>query len=337
MANNQQNNIENAGKRRIRNTENGIVDAMQVARDQTQIQVDKLYNDVLEDKESNLLINAKKNNRLSTILRNISIVVSPILLRRDNFIKRNMVNDYNVTWYEESWRLTNSIRVNLSVLFGDVRKSLRQVALDNPVSKINTPDWVSDRKKFISKINTTIQQGLAGDWDIKRMSKELDIVYGFRDSRTGKLLNTKKRAAAEIANSFRVARTEIISIRSLAQKDAMLRANQIGINERLQMLSTLDDRTRAQSANMDGQLSNTEGKFKYPDGQFYFKGQQPAKWRINDRETTIPVIQEIDGPELRTRVNKAKDNKETVNFQTFNEYAKENNIRVNRFGQPLNI
>ena len=68
-------------------------------------------------------------------------------------------------------------------------------------------------------------------------------------------------------------------------------------NVRLKLRSDIDGYERTQSRVMNGFVSNTEGKFMYPDGFYYQKGTQPGRWSINDREELYEVF--LNNEELK--------------------------------------
>ena len=61
-------------------------------------------------------------------------------------------------------------------------------------------------------------------------------------------------------------------------------------NCRLRLKAVIDGRERAQSKAMDGFISDEKGAFIYPDGKYYKLGTAPARWSINDRETSYFVF-----------------------------------------------
>lgn len=137
----------------------------------------------------------------------------------------------------------------------------------------------------------------------------------------------------------RIVRTE--SHRSLCAGDyaniQSVKVNQ-GVDVRRQILSTLDDRTREQSVRVDTKLENKDGVFVYPGGiEVVFPGNSGiAKWDINDREITIPRLEGFPVDERRGR-NPVTGKNEVITFKSFPEWAKENGLKRNRYGEYLNV
>jgi hypothetical protein len=135
-------------------------------------------------------------------------------------------------------------------------------------------------------------------------------------------------------------------MRAWADIDAMKRLQGKGFDERLQKIAVLDDRTRQQSAQMHMDISDQEGRFKYPNGQWYHMGQQPARWAINDRGKAIPHID----PEALKKYGETKGIYQDIDadgnvqdvqatlkpeHRTWAEFARDNDLRVNRYGEVV--
>jgi hypothetical protein len=151
--------------------------------------------------------------------------------------------------------------------------------------------------KVLSKrITKIIADGFDKGQSIQNIQRRLDIEFGFRDAegritqkareliKSGKFAHTN----GHIYKTYRIARTEVMRMADI-QANEVYQALPME-DKRLKMIARLDSRTRPQSAQMNGQLSRADGKFKYPDGNWYFKGEAPARWSINDRETTVTVF-----------------------------------------------
>jgi len=96
----------------------------------------------------------------------------------------------------------------------------------------------------------------------------------------------------------------------------------------------LDDRTRPQSAQVDGQLEDENGQFTYPGGvKVTVPGNSgvPA-WDINDRERTIDVVEGFE-PESRRARDPVTGENEVIGFDRFEAWAESKGLRQNRYGQ----
>lgn len=151
-------------------------------------------------------------------------------------------------------------------------------------------------KKLAKQVTSIIANGFDKGTSIQGIQRKLDIKFGFRDAegritekaraliKSGKFAHTN----GAIYDSYRIARTEVMRMADI-QANEVYQALPME-DKRLQMIAKIDMRTRQQSAQMNGQLSRVDGKFKYPDGNWYFKGEAPARWSINDRESAVTVF-----------------------------------------------
>lgn len=158
------------------------------------------------------------------------------------------------------------------------------------------------RNKILAKrVTKIISKGFDAGNSISAIQKNIDIELGFRDKQgkiTSKSLKLIKQGKfshtnGHIYQTYRIARTEAMRMASIQANNVY---SLIDIpTKRLQMIAKIDARTRAQSRQMNRQLSRKDGKFKYPNGGYYFHGTAPARWSVNDRETTITVfLKDID-------------------------------------------
>ena len=139
---------------------------------------------------------------------------------------------------------------------------------------------------------------------------------GFRDAQ-GKITD-KSKALIEagkfthrngsIYETYRIARTEVMRMNAFAKYDQFEELRKRYPNARLKLIATLDDRTRPQSREMNGQISNAKGEFLYPDAKYYRLGTAPAQWCINDRETCTIVF--LDNKEVKENREELRAEKE---------------------------
>lgn len=331
--------IINAGKRREETAARNIIDYTRQAKDSISPELEQLlaYEVVVDGAKRIDTATATSGGKVKTIIQKIREKVLPILVSRDRNLSLAIRDEYNLTWYESAWYSVNG--VGLDLRFAHPVVSARDEAWFSPLSKLGqkNPDaMATDRLATIRRLETAVNEAVETGTSVRQLSKEIDTIFGLRTN-DGRVVNTWQAIArnGEIYRSVRVARTEMGSIRGIAQRDAMLKAQALGLDERLQKVSVLDDRTRAQSASMDGQISNKKGEFLYPDGRYYVMGMQPKQWRINDRGTTVARIEGVDDDLERRQRDIETGKNEVVSYRTFDEYAKEKKLKVNRYGQRV--
>lgn len=166
-------------------------------------------------------------------------------------------------------------------------------------NRVFTEKSISVRsQKAADAITKIIADGRNDGLAIKDIQKKIDTVMGFRDAQ-GRLTDKSKKLIesgkfshrnGSIYETYRIARTEVMRMNAFAKYDQFLDIKKDYPNARLKLKATLDGREREQSREMNGQVSNANGEFLYPDSKYYRLGTAPARWCINDRETCTIVF-----------------------------------------------
>lgn len=215
-------------------------------------------------------------------------------------IKKSILNSYNQSSIESKFLIENTLKKSLPFLKIDNLKKFPTTYEFRITNHILSNKSILRRSKNLALRTTKIiENSLDKGYSIEKTTRLLDIEFGFRDRqgkttrKTLKLLREGKltRTNGHFYRTYRIARTEAMRMASLQQYKRFEELKRNGFdNVRLQMISTLDSRTRPQSIQMNRQISAKTGTFRYPNGQFYKHGLAPAKWSINDRETTIVIF-----------------------------------------------
>jgi len=165
----------------------------------------------------------------------------------------------------------------------------------------------------IRRVQKTIVQGMIQGHGIQQISRNLVKVIG-----------------SNYKNAERIVRTELGRVTELGKQVEFKRARNMGISQKKILVSVLDRRTRPQSAQMDGQESDSRGMFKYPDGKWYIPHNTGhPEWDINDRETTILKVDGYDFPIRRTKEDGI------IPYKSFEEWAGDKKLIRNVYGQKL--
>lgn len=153
-------------------------------------------------------------------------------------------------------------------------------------------------KKAADAITKIIADGRANGLPLVDIQKKVDIVMGFRDKRG--VITKKAKALIEsgkfthrngsIYETYRIVNTELARMNAIAKYEQLKDLNKEFNNCRLKLKAIIDGRERPQSRAMNGFISDIKGRFIYPDGRYYHLGSAPAKWSINDRETSYFVF-----------------------------------------------
>jgi len=273
--------------------------------------------------------------RTEKFAKELNEELRPDYLKKDNFSKQVYAEEYRTAYFESLYTITNEgISEGYLVKLPRYTKKQFEQAINYPLSKlINAAKMKTSRNIDIEQIFTNIVSGVEQGLSLPNINKQLDITLGYRDS-SGKWIADKALRKGQTYRTTRTLRTEVLRMRSTAETDQWINQQPI-VESKLQLIETLDDRTRSQSANMDGQIANKEGKFLFPNGQRAFAHRSGvAKWDINDRSTTITLDPEFP-PESRIERDVKTGKNKVVPFQNFKEYAEKQNLRVNRYGEVL--
>lgn len=153
-------------------------------------------------------------------------------------------------------------------------------------------------KKAADAITKIISDGRANGLPLVDIQKKVDIVMGFRDKRG--VITKKAKALIEsgkfthrngsIYETYRIVNTELARMNAIAKYEQLKDLNKEFNNCRLRLKAIIDGRERPQSRAMNGFISDSKGRFIYPDNKYYHLGSAPARWSINDRETSYFVF-----------------------------------------------
>lgn len=276
-----------------------------------------------------------KYNRLDKLYKSIQSEYSVYLNTTGNLTKQasslSLSNMYYKQQYALNWQLDeNTVFVGLkpqileaSVYGQDVAWQNLQAIYGNkadymPKSGTLLSTLLSKRKKPTEqKILDTLRRSFITNQNYTDTARELKTIM-----------------TTDLNSALRVVRTESHRNANIGLLSATQEAKAQGVNIKRQILSVLDDRTRPQSASMDGQEENKNGYFVYPGGLLVRTpgNSGVAAYDINDRETTIDIV---DGksPEVRRARNPATGETDIISFSKFPDWAKENGLKKNVYGQ----
>jgi len=181
--------------------------------------------------------------------------------------------------YKSSSQLTtNAIGGVLEIDFSFSLPNFQTIreSLTNPYDRVGW-EWRTKghHLKSIEKVKSEITRGL---------------IEGKGFSKTTAEITQKVNGLTN--NVVRIVRTESHRVQVAARNDALEKSikngKKIGITLVKVISSVLDDRTRAQSSQMHGQMAGKDGLFRYPNGVRGLPGNTGvAEFDINDRETII--------------------------------------------------
>lgn len=275
-------------------------------------------------------------NRSDKLAKQINEELRPSYLAKDKFMQQAYINEYPTAYIQSLYtvdQLGRSKGYNVR-LPKYTEKQFKQ-AINYPLSKLmNNAKMKTGRSLDIEQLYSTIVNGVEQGLSLPKINKNLDIALGYRDAQTGKWIGDISERKGQQYKTMRILRTEVLRMRSTAETDQWLNSQSI-VPSKLQIISVLDNRTRPQSAQIDGQYSNEKGQFFYPNGLGWKYPHRTgrASVDINDREDTITV--DIEFPP-ESRIQRDKDgNSKVLPFEDFKSYSEKLGMKTNKYGQVL--
>jgi len=187
---------------------------------------------------------------------------------------------------------------------------------------------VSHRIKEVEQIQRSITQGLIQGKSYTYTSNTIKDVIGRFLVKDG-IENT----TGAIANSLRIVRTESARIMSDAADMNTEYARSEGVEIVRVWLASLDMRTRPVHARLDNKPENEDGIWQTSAGDTRGVGRFGSIGQnINCRCTTYESVNGSE-PSIRRGRNPVTGENEVFSFKDFEQWAKDNNVTKNKFGQ----
>ncbi|MCP4394588.1 MAG: hypothetical protein GY804_10025 [Alphaproteobacteria bacterium] len=177
----------------------------------------------------------------------------------------------------------------------------------------------NNRTKDLIKIQDSITQALLKGDSFTSLSKDIKHI-----------LNTSA------SNAVRIARTEGIrnmNAGSLANTQAAMDA---GVDVGREVVEIKDDRTRSQSASINGQKQKGADPFHYPGGLKVdiIGNSGVAKYDINERGTSVDYLEDMDANTLEG-INPATGKHGNANMRDFNKWMIDNGLKYTDSGRII--
>lgn len=225
----------------------------------------------------------------------------------------------------ESWK---RITTNIEKIYGNASlyKSKAGTLLDL---------LTKNKTQELLKIQSAITQGLLQGKSYPKMADTIKELIGkIQIDSKGNVTTT-----GSSANAMRIIRTESNRTMNAGHYANSKYLNSIGVDIKRRLVSILDNRTRGQSARMDGQEVGVDEPFHYSGvagkGESMYPGNTGiAAYDINDRETTIDIMNG-ESPEFREGKNPITGEYESFSYKDFSAWAKEKGLKRNKYGELL--
>lgn len=189
----------------------------------------------------------------------------------------------------------------------------------------------NNRTKEIANIRTAITQSLVNGHGFGEAVNNIRRAIGQE-----KKVNGVTKFTGAKSNALRIIRTETNRIQNMGSYAASKELESEGIKVERKLVAVLDNKTRPQSASMDGQKVGIDEPFRYPGG---ITAMTPgttgvARFDINDREAVIDII-DGESPQIRRGRNPVTGKNEVFEYKDFDQWAKNNNLTKNYYGQVV--
>ena len=299
---------------------------------------------ILKEQPAWLFTEASKFNRLTNLQKKVQseyvkasiragnmTVESSKLAITNNFYRQQYALDFaNKTPVNLSFTVLNPKVVEVSVLgrgktiAGIVKATRERIeAKYGSLSKYQPKHGtlistiLNNRQKDINKIQTAITQGL---------------IQGKSYTQTAK--DVKKALDGSASQALTVVRTESARNMNSGNYASHNIAKSQGLNLKRQDIEVLDDRTRQQSQETDGQITDKNDQWTFPGGiKVDIIGNSGiAEYDINERGASIEII-DGQSPDTRTGRNPLTGKTETMDFKDFSAWAKDNGMVQNASGR----
>ena len=293
-----------------------------IALDEIRAKVSKIYTTVLDGVDKrDWFFEMNKYNRLSKIKMELRKVYSSIKISNTiiegselGFNNNYFRQQYSLAWMQQTiFKNVNEDQLVASIL-GKINNRNASIFIPKYGNVVQT--MKNNKAATIAKLDGIMNQAIIQGKGARTISREIKDLLG---------ISAKK--------AMTISRTEVMRNMNNGSYAAYLGAREDGVELGRMLIATLDSRTREQSGNMDKQIANKDGLFRYPNGAIALPGNtgNPA-YDINDRETVIEIVKGFE-PETRIGRNPVTGKNETMDFIDFPEWMKRNNLKRDRGGK----
>lgn len=189
-----------------------------------------------------------KYNRLNNLYKSITDELKKITPKIAKKILDLNVSNYKETYFK-SWYLLEK-QLKMPITFGRVNPDRIRAVLTNPIPGKSLKDLVvTVHSRNIDKLKFEIAKNLTEGTGINKLSKVI-----------------KENFDLQKYEADRIARTETLRASSKADIEFIQKMEDMGIEVKKIWISVLDDRTRPDHVYMDGQESDEDGFFTFPEG-----------------------------------------------------------------------
>lgn len=312
-------------------TSQELIKSYKVALVEIRKELDTLYKKFLTLKEPTKA-QLTQFMRKSKIEKEIVDIMRPFLTANEAFIKDMSVLGIDNGYFNNAWALDQASGVSLSWGMIDDTAVRAAAGIGGNVGNLTgllTSFEIKQHQKLLTEAFKNYDQDT-----IRWISRDIrqGILQGESAVKVARRIQ-RSGITKSFNSAMKISRTEILRATGLSGQIAYEEARGFGVDINEIWDATLDNRTRPEHATADGEIKDNEtGFFSVPWGEV--TGPRRSGIASQDIFCRCISVGEVEGysPELR-RVR----GEGLQPVQTFKEWAKTNDITVNRFGQKYNF
>jgi len=275
------------------------------ALDDIRVQLSKVYEKYAKA-GSLTYAEMSKFNRLEKLQSQLSDILGPTLSKNGRLVENLRKVQYQESFYRHAWAIDQSAGVNLR--WGLFNTEVVKAA-------VNAPGWrdlkniaiKTLKRDAFTKLDRTITQGLIRGDSYNKMARAIkeDVL---------------ERSAS---NAERIARTEAHRASVQGQLKTYEDAEKLGVEIQRIWDATLDNKTRPEHGELDGQAANEEGFFRTAVGPVEGPGLSGVpSFDINCRCAVRPQVKDYEPKVRRIRDEGVQP------YITYSEWAKKKGLTI---------
>jgi len=290
---------ENAADRLTRSQERELVRNYQIALKEVRSKIATAY-----EKYGDNYTSWTKYNRLATLEKDIGKEIGKLTGKNAVNLKKGIATQFENQYYRTAYALEKTVTARLG--FGQLSSNVIEAAIQNPLDRVGFLARNRDNQARLTRqLREQLTQGL---------------IRGEGFSKTARRI--KERMDVGATNTLRIAQTENHRAQTQGRLRSFDQAEEYGVIAQRIWTSTLDDATREDHQDMDGQVANEEGYFMLDGDEVEGPGLTGiAEQDINCRCTVRMEIKDYEPKVRRAREVEGKRG-EIQSYKTYNQWKK---------------
>jgi len=225
-----------------------------------------------------------KYDRLDKLIKNIQVEMKSAGAIQDFQMKTYLKNAYEVNYYHTGYAVDSTLGIKTG--FSAVDRKQVEAVINNPLMKIAIDD---NKVQVLQDIQRTLTQSVVQGEGIQDTAKKL-----------------KDRIDVSLSRATRIVRTETTKVMAKARVDGMERVAKAGIEIQKEWVATLDNRTREEHEELDGERVGVDENFS---------NGSPSPDEVNCRCTVVTYFPQY-----------SVDKKDTYGYENYKDWKKQNGI-----------